>query len=443
MWSPSSALPHLLFHFLYPGATDLPEGLTQEEITSRVSGWPPRVALHYQRLWTLAKEELAAKQHCDVASDAEIQSVLENGSDVQRLRLIHSQLLDCTEQSVAPFEIFSDTNAMEFLLIALPMLLMTADASLRRKHIRMLLESSLVTEILVTLARFYPATIQEISEEIVRADQAQGLSTSTKSIRNQHVLERVAGVGRQAATRVRHTLTLLTHFPLLCLKISLMDTIDAADYLDSIITEDMSASSHWLLNTKVMSHSYGKQIVTVLISEVQRISTQNGTNSNESITYASKCMRCLAMLAFFVDLNELSSSIKPFSEAVQSMFQGGGSGCAPTYHSLYRHYICVLYGLLALLDSSAVSSIQHFLQRALLLSTSTNHDESFDPYFQFAFIIATKSMNVSGIEDIYCQILRVPHSFSKQFSNRSALLMKDAFQAISPIAFINKVNLIY
>ena len=418
----------------------MPEGLTKEEITIQLSSHPTRVRLHYQRLWTLARDELAQRMQSDAVNDAEMRSVLENGSDLQRLRLIHSQLLESTEHRMAESDVFNDTNGIEFLTMALPMLLMTSGASQRRRHLRMLLETALVVEIFVTLARFYPTTIREISEEVVHADQTHSSGSSSLHIRNMHVLDRVAGVGSQAATIVRSTLTSLSHFPELCLKISLMDTKDAAGYIDSLIAEEVSLSSHWLLNSKVMGHWYGKGIVSALIAEIQQISAHNGSNSDDSIQHATKCMRCLAVLAFFADVRELAAKFNLFSDGVQSMFQGGG-GREEMYKPLYRHYVCLLCGLLAILDSSFVSSVQLSLQRALLLSSSSNAEESFDACFQFAFIIATMSTNTAGIEDIYCQILRVPHSFSKQFSNRSALLMKDAFQAISPIACINKVNI--
>ena len=443
MWSSTSALPHLLFYSLHPDATELPEGLTKEEIATQLANHPARVRLHYQRLWTLARDELAQRMQSDALNDAEMRSVLENGSDLQRLPLIHSQLLESTERehNMAQSDVFNDTNGIKFLTIALPMLLMTSGASQRRRHLRMLLETAPVVEIFVTLARFYPTTIHEISEEVVLADQAQISRSSSLHIRNMHVLDRVARTGPQAARIVRSTLTCRTHFPELCLKISLMDTKDAASFIDSLITEEVSLSSHWLLNTKVMGHPYGRGIVSALVTEIQQISAHNGSNSDDSIEQATKCMRCLAVLAFFTDVSELSANFKPFSDGVQSMFQGGGGGREEMYKPLYRHYICLLCGLLVILDSSFVSSVQHSLQRALLLSSSSNAEESFDPCFQFAFIIATMSANTAGIEDIYCQILRIPHSFSKQFSNRSALLMKDAFQAISPIACINKVNI--
>ena len=440
MWSSAGALPHLLFFSLHPEATPLPEGLSGEAIASQLSACPPRARLHHLRLWTLAEDELAGKTQSDAASDAEVRSVLENGSDLQRLRLIHALLLESTERGMAQAEVFNDSTGIDFLSIALPMLLMAADASQRRKYLRLLLESALVVEIFVTFARYYPATISEIVEEVMLADQAQSSGSSSLHTRNMHVLDRMAGVGLQAATLVRSTLTRLTHFPILCLKISLIDTKDVADYLDSLITEDMSMSSHWLLSSKTMIHPYGRGIVSALITEIQQISSHNGSNSSDSVGHATKCMRCLAVLAFFADLNETAVNSKSFSDVVQSMFQGGGGGHEEPYKSLYRHFICFLSSLLALLDSSSASNIQYSFQRALLIASSSNPEESFDPYFQFAFIIATMSMNTAGIEDIYCQILRVPHSFSKHFSSRSALLMKDAFQAISPIACINKVS---
>ena len=322
------------------------------------------------------------------------------------------------------------------------MLLMSSDAPQRRQYLRILLGSPLVVEIFVNLGRYYTSTISEITEEVVAADRAQGSSTSPLHLRNMRVLDAVVGIGRQAAISVRRVLTQVKHFPSLCLKISLRDTKDFAEYIDSLINDEGGMSSHWLFNSKVMGQVYGKQLICSLFAEVQQISIGNGNNSVASIEYASKCLRCLSVLAFFSDSSELYSHFKTLNDTMHSMFHPKSNDNSEAYTSLYRNYVCFLYGLLSFVDSSSVSTVQYALQRILLLSSSSP-DESYDAFFQFAFIIATMSMNIVGLEDIYCQILRVSHSFGKQFTNRSALLLKDAFQAINPITCVHKVFIKY